>query len=323
MFEIRFNKGGDDCISLDCVVKDCIETFDHHITHNKFGSNLQLLLSPLVKADLSPPQDQLKQEICIDNIHNKGKENLIKAVTINHTDTDSILSVVMAIYPEYRNQLIEQVMLSASLWCDVLNDNVTKQVYNGLLVHLSIRQKIGSAYRKYKIERYQAPPETKEKIMFHVLGYAKSLIRNLHNTLLYDPNYTIEDTYLLKHLDKDSKMIKQEIFIRNDLYSMITRKQYMDPLAVYMAATTPIVIMHPDESKYVIGLNPKYNLDWDLTLLANELNKIEINVDHTYQKSMWGGRQNVVGSPRRKSGSRLDYQQILPIISKLYGDKKV
>ena len=98
----------------------------------------------------------------------------------------------------------------------------------------------------------------------------------------------------LHRLDGMRKAARRDLVCHRTDVSLVLPKEYIDPLALYVAIDSRVVIIaRPDDSgrcRYSIGVNPRTGKGLDLRALTSLLNLDE---------SGWGGRQNVIGSPRR------------------------
>ena len=98
----------------------------------------------------------------------------------------------------------------------------------------------------------------------------------------------------LHRFDGIRKAAMRDLVCHGPDVSLVLPREYIDPLALYAAIDSRVVITaRPDDSgrnRYSIGVNPRTGKGLDLRALTSLLNLDE---------SGWGGRQNVIGSPRQ------------------------
>ena len=123
-----------------------------------------------------------------------------------------------------------------------------------------------------------------------------------------------QDTAYLARLDAMRENGRRQVVDDDGRICMVSGDEYVDPLAMYAVTRAPVLVRRvvDDQTtpghwtmRYTIGVSPHTTEDLDATVLARELARIE----PAPRDPSWGGRGNVIGSPR-VGGTRLQPSQI-------------
>ena len=233
-------------------------------------------------------------------------------------DTDAVISgAVLLLRAWGETEQLDGVfpaLLDACSWCDHLTptgsfDKVTERA--GLGLHLWLKTMGFNRGELNAWSRGQLSAQGSH-IRIHLdSDFRGDLFRELTQAMLHAIRLgrLPSDENWLHRLDGMRKAARRDIVRYGPDVSLVFPAEYIDPLALYAAIGSRVVITaHPDDSgrtRYAIGVNPRIGKRPDLRALARLL---------SLKEAGWGGRQNVIGSPRR-DGSAIPTDELQEIVS--------
>ena len=218
-------------------------------------------------------------------------------------DTDAIISGAVLLLKAWNEteQLdgVFPTLLDACSWCDHLMptgdfDEVTERA--GLGLHLWLKT---MGFRRGELHAWSRGQLSMQGSHTHIHldnDFRGDLFRELVQAMLHAirlGNLPSDEDWLHR-FDGMRKAARRDLVCHGPDVSLVLPREYIDPLALYAAIDSRVVITaRPDDSgrnRYSIGVNPRTGKGLDLRALTSLLNLDE---------SGWGGRQNVIGSPRQ------------------------
>jgi len=252
---------------------DGFRAYDHHLT----GEKINLDAMPDLITDMP------------------------EIVVTKQIDTDAICSGVVVYFGGEKNldSKYIQIFRSASHYCDYLiadeqiNDEINEK---GLGLHLYLKEK-GVNYLKI----YPEITNTERSIVFEKLCYSIIDIIKKSKILPSDKAY-------LKRIEKQIITAKDSIIHKDNLVTVISSRDFIDPIAAYKVIDTPLLILQTpiDKgiNKFSIGVNPDFYIEYNIKGLFEYIN-------NNYEKG-WGGRNIAGGGPFK--GSILPINKIIEIL---------
>lgn len=249
------------------------KAYDHHITDEK------------INLDAMPPVI----------------EDRPKVVATIQLDTDAICSAVAVYFGGASNIKDEYIRIfkSASMYCDYLvaDPSADKETnHKGLGFHLYLKE-----YGFKLLGRVGNITNYERSKVFTKLCYMLIDIIKEGKEL---PN----DTSYFNRIEQQIYQAERSIIHRDNLITVISTRDFIDPIAAYKVIDTPLLISNTSlgngKNKYSIGVNPDYYNDFNIKPLLAHLND-------NYEEG-WGGRNIAGGCPF--DGSKLLLDKLIKII---------